>query len=55
MANRAETTIALTDAPEDGEQAVIIEGLHAYNEAQAGVSVSPHSPFWSFLMKRGSS
>ena len=40
MANRAETTIALTDAPDDVECAVIIEGLRAYNEAQAGYSDS---------------
>ena len=36
MANRAETTITLTDAPHDDESAVIAEGLRAYNEAQAG-------------------
>jgi GNAT superfamily N-acetyltransferase len=40
VANQAETTITLTDAPDDGEQAVITEGLRAYNEAQAGVSDS---------------
>ena len=40
MANQAETTITLTDAPDDGECAVITEGLRAYNEAQAGVSDS---------------
>ena len=36
MANRAETTITLTDAPEDEERAVIQDGLRGYNEAQAG-------------------
>ena len=36
MANQAETTITLTDAPDDYERAVIMDGLRAYNEAQAG-------------------
>ena len=40
MANRAETTITLTDAPNADEQAVIADGLRAYNEAQAGYSDS---------------
>ena len=40
MANQAETTITLTDAPDDGERTVITEGLRTYNEAQAGVSDS---------------
>ena len=40
MADRAETTITLTDAPHDDELAVIAEGLRAYNEAQAGYSDS---------------
>ena len=40
MANRAETTITLTDAPYADEQAVITDGLRAYNEAQAGYSDS---------------
>ena len=40
MTDRAETTITLTDAPEDAESAVITNGLSAYNEAQAGVSDS---------------
>jgi GNAT superfamily N-acetyltransferase len=40
VANQAEITITLTDAPDDGEDAVITEGLRAYNEAQAGVSDS---------------
>ena len=40
VANQAETSITLTDAPDDGEGAVITEGLRAYNEAQAGVSDS---------------
>jgi len=38
VADHAETTITLTDAPGDDELAVITEGLRAYNEAQAGVS-----------------
>ena len=36
MADRAETTITLTDAPDDEERAVITDGLRAYNETQAG-------------------
>src|SRR5438105_4191266 len=36
LANKAETTITLTDAPEDDESAVITDGLRAYNEKQAG-------------------
>ena len=40
MANRAEATITLTDTPHDDELAVIVEGLRAYNEAQAGYSDS---------------
>ena len=40
MANNAETTITLTEAPDDDELAVIAEGLRAYNEAQAGYSDS---------------
>ena len=40
MANQTETTITLTDAPNDGECAVITEGLRAYNETQAGFSDS---------------
>ena len=36
MANQAETTITLTDAPDDDERAVITDGLRAYNEARAG-------------------
>jgi GNAT superfamily N-acetyltransferase len=40
VANKAETTITLTDAPEDEESAVITEGLRAYNDAQAGYSDS---------------
>jgi len=40
VANRAETTITLTDAPDADEQAVIADGLRAYNEAQAGYSDS---------------
>ena len=32
MANRAETTITLTDAPDDDERTVITDGLCAYNE-----------------------
>ena len=40
MAGKADTTITLTDAPEDDELAVIAKGLRAYNEAQAGYSDS---------------
>jgi GNAT superfamily N-acetyltransferase len=40
VADRAETTITLTDAPHDDERAVTAEGLRAYNEAQAGYSDS---------------
>jgi GNAT superfamily N-acetyltransferase len=38
VANHADTTITLTDAPEDDERAVIMDGLRAYNVARAGVS-----------------
>jgi len=38
VANRAETTITLTDAPDDDERTVITDGLRAYNETQAGGS-----------------
>src|ERR1700730_3366865 len=38
VANRAETTITLTDAPDDDERTVITDGLRAYNETQAGAS-----------------
>src|ERR1700737_261977 len=38
VTNDAETTITLTDTPDDEERAVITEGLRAYNEAQAGGS-----------------
>ena len=40
MTDKAETTISLTDAPDDDEQPVIADGLRAYNEAQAGGSDS---------------
>ncbi len=40
MAHQAQTSITLTDAPDDAECAVITEGLRAYNEAQAGYSDS---------------
>ena len=40
MADQTETTITLTDAPDDDEQAVITDGLRAYNQAQAGYSDS---------------
>jgi GNAT superfamily N-acetyltransferase len=40
VAVKAETTITLTDAPDDDERAVVAEGLRAYNEAQAGYSDS---------------
>jgi GNAT superfamily N-acetyltransferase len=36
VANKAETTITLTEAPDDDESAVITDGLRAYNEARAG-------------------
>jgi GNAT superfamily N-acetyltransferase len=36
VANKAETTITLTDAPDDHEGAVITNGLRAYNETRAG-------------------
>jgi hypothetical protein len=38
VANQAETTITLTDAPDDRERAVIMDGLRDYNEAQVGGS-----------------
>ena len=40
MANHAETVITMTDAPGEDDQAVISDGLRAYNEAQAGYSDS---------------
>jgi GNAT superfamily N-acetyltransferase len=40
VANKAEITITLTDAPHDDERAVIADGLRAYNETQAGYSDS---------------
>ena len=40
VADEAETTITLTEAPDDDELAVIADGLRAYNEAQAGYSDS---------------
>jgi len=40
MANHAEVTIGLTEAPDDGECAVITDGLRAYNDVQAGYSDS---------------
>ena len=40
MADEAETTLTLTDAPDDDESAVITDGLRAYNEGQAGYSDS---------------
>jgi GNAT superfamily N-acetyltransferase len=36
VANHAETTITLTDAPDDDADVVIAGGLRAYNETQAG-------------------
>ena len=36
MADQAETMITLTDAPDDDERAIIMDGLRAYNESQAG-------------------
>jgi GNAT superfamily N-acetyltransferase len=38
VASCAKTLTTLTDAPDDGERAVIMDGLRAYNEAQAGGS-----------------
>jgi GNAT superfamily N-acetyltransferase len=38
VADLVETTITLTDAPDDKQRAVIMDGLRAYNEAQAGGS-----------------
>ena len=38
MPSRAETTITLTDAPEDAERTVVMDGLRTYNEERAGVS-----------------
>ncbi len=40
MADKAETTLTLTDVPDDEESAVITDGLRAYNEGQAGYSDS---------------
>jgi GNAT superfamily N-acetyltransferase len=36
--SRVETPITLTDAPEDGERTVVMDGLRAYKEERAGVS-----------------
>jgi GNAT superfamily N-acetyltransferase len=36
LAGRAETTITLTDTPDPDESAVIMDGLRAFNESQAG-------------------
>ena len=38
MADLVETMITLSDAPDDEERAVIMDGLRAYNEAQTGDS-----------------
>jgi GNAT superfamily N-acetyltransferase len=38
VATHAETPITLTDAPDDRERAVIMDGLRDYNEAQVGGS-----------------
>ena len=51
MANRAETTITLTDAPDDDERTVITDGLRAYNETQAGAS-DVRSPSSSAILKQ---
>jgi hypothetical protein len=40
VADRAETTITLTDAPHDDERAVTAEGLRAYNEGQRTTRLS---------------
>jgi hypothetical protein len=51
VAIRAETTLALTDAPHDDELAVIAAGLRAYNEAQADTRTVVHSPSSSAIPK----
>jgi hypothetical protein len=33
VANQSETTMTLTDTPDDDERAVIMDGLRAYNRA----------------------
>lgn len=38
MADHREITINFTEAPDDAERAVVMDGLRAYNEAQAGYS-----------------
>jgi GNAT superfamily N-acetyltransferase len=38
VADKAETTLTLTDVPDSDESAVITDGLRAYNETQAGYS-----------------
>lgn len=43
MANHAETAITLTDAPDDDEQAVITNGLRAYNERRREVGTRVRS------------
>jgi GNAT superfamily N-acetyltransferase len=40
VADKAETTLTLTDVPDDEESAVVMDGLRAYNEVQAGYSDS---------------
>jgi GNAT superfamily N-acetyltransferase len=40
VADTAEIALALTDAPDDDQRAVITDGLRAYNETQAGGSDS---------------
>jgi GNAT superfamily N-acetyltransferase len=40
VADKAEIALALTDAPDDDQRAVITDGLRAYNETQAGGSDS---------------
>jgi hypothetical protein len=38
VADLVETTITLTDAPDDKQRAVMMDGLRTYNETQAGGS-----------------
>ena len=52
MANRAETTITLTDAPDDDERTVITDGLRAYNERRREVRTDVRSPSSSAILKQ---
>src|SRR5882724_7889978 len=51
VANRAETTITLTDAPDDDERTVITDGLRAYNERRREVRTDVRSPSLSAILK----